>query len=109
LREVNPQVSSTPKTSSSKKPLDYSRFTNSPGLFVGGHVPSETGLDKREFSKFLQASPEIGDQDFWHKDSNRAAAYGSMKGFDDLYELLLESINQSRNQGSCPRKVVSLF
>jgi hypothetical protein len=31
---------------------------------------------------------KITDSSFWHKDSGRAAAYGSMKGFRDLAGLI---------------------
>jgi|SRR5580704_4180783 DGQHR domain-containing protein len=44
------------------------------------------------FVKFLKDSPELPDSHFWHKDADRAAAYGSMKGFQDLYELLRDSV-----------------
>ena len=44
------------------------------------------------FVKFLEGSPELPDSQFWHKDADRAAAYGSMKGFQDLYELLRDSV-----------------
>jgi DGQHR domain-containing protein len=47
---------------------------------------------KENFVKFLQDSPELTDEQFWHKAGGRAAAYGSMKGFEDLYDLLRESI-----------------
>ena len=47
---------------------------------------------KENFVKFLKDSREITDEQFWHKDEDRAAAYGSMKGFEDLYDLLRESI-----------------
>ncbi len=47
---------------------------------------------KENFVKFLQDSPEITDAQFWQKNADRAAAYGSMKGFQDLYELLRESV-----------------
>lgn len=53
-----------------------------------GHQP----WTRENFLKFLQDSPEITDVQFWHKDANRAAAYGSMKGFEDLYELLRDSV-----------------
>jgi DGQHR domain-containing protein len=53
-----------------------------------GHQP----WTKENFVKFLQDSPEITDAQFWHKDGDRAAAYGSMKGFEDLYELLRDSV-----------------
>lgn len=44
------------------------------------------------FVKFLQDSTEICQPQFWQKDEDRAAAYGSMKGFQDLYELLRDSV-----------------
>ncbi len=47
---------------------------------------------KENFVKFLKDSPELTDEQFWHKDGDRAAAYGSMKGFEDLYELLRDSV-----------------
>jgi DGQHR domain-containing protein len=53
-----------------------------------GHQP----WTKENFVKFLQDSSEITDEQFWHKDGDRAAAYGSMKGFEDLYELLRDSV-----------------
>jgi DGQHR domain-containing protein len=49
-------------------------------------------LDVDGFAGILEHSPEITDVGFWHKDTGRAAAYGSMKGFDDLYRLLADSI-----------------
>jgi DGQHR domain-containing protein len=48
------------------------------------------------FAKFVEDSPEITNPKFWHKREDRAAAYGSMKGFDELYKLLLLSV-QPRN------------
>lgn len=45
-------------------------------------------FDRETFVEFLSASPEIPDAGFWHRDSNRASVYGSMKGFQDLYEIL---------------------
>lgn len=44
------------------------------------------------FVKFLQDSTLLTDAGFWGKDADRASAYGSMKGFQDLYELLRDSI-----------------
>jgi DGQHR domain-containing protein len=57
-------------------------------VMFAGHQP----WTKENFVKFLQDSPEITDAQFWHKEGDRAAAYGSMKGFEDLYELLRDSI-----------------
>ncbi len=93
LKDVNPAVFANPQ--------DYV-IQKTPGLFslhkllqaylLGVMYQARLDWTKENFVKFLEASAEITDQDFWHKDSNRAAAYGSMKGFDDLYELLLESV-----------------
>lgn len=47
-------------------------------------------FDTATFAEFLQESPEIIDSDFWRKESNRASVFGSMKGFDDLYDILKE-------------------
>ena len=48
--------------------------------------------DQETFEEFLEVSPEIIDADFWHKSAGRAAAYGSMKGFRDLANLLNDSL-----------------
>ena len=45
------------------------------------------------FVKFLKDSPEIADPNFWNRGAGRASAYGSMKGFDELFGLLKESIS----------------
>lgn len=45
------------------------------------------------FIRILGQSPEITDPGFWHKNSGRASAYGSMKGFHDLYVLLRDSLD----------------
>jgi hypothetical protein len=58
-----------------------------PAMFKGHQA-----WTKENFVKFLQDSPEVTDTHFWQKDADRAAAYGSMKGFQDLYELLRESV-----------------
>jgi len=57
-------------------------------IMFKGHQP----WTKDNFVEFVGDSPEITDSQFWHTDGNRAAAYGSMKGFEDLYELLCDSI-----------------
>ncbi len=44
------------------------------------------------FVEFLNDSPELTDSGFWHKNAGRASAYGSMKGFEELYRLLRDSI-----------------
>lgn len=40
------------------------------------------------FVEFLKDNPELTDADFWASDSKRASVYGSMKGFDELYEII---------------------
>lgn len=47
---------------------------------------------KDNFVKFIQDSPELTDAHYWESAASGAAAYGSMKGFEDLYELLRDSI-----------------
>jgi len=58
-----------------------------PNIFVGRRT-----WDESTFEEFLQESPEITDPAFWEKDAQRAAAYGSMKGFRDLADLLVDSV-----------------
>jgi DGQHR domain-containing protein len=48
---------------------------------------------RANFRKLIEDSPELADADFWHKSSGRASSYGSMKGFQELYELLRNSID----------------
>jgi DGQHR domain-containing protein len=45
-------------------------------------------------TKFLEISPEITNPKFWDRKEDRAAAYGSMKGFEDLYKLLMLSVQR---------------
>jgi len=49
--------------------------------------------DQETFEEFLGVSPEITDYAFWDRTENRAAAYGSMKGFRDLADLLNDSLD----------------
>ncbi len=49
--------------------------------------------DQETFEEFLGVSPEITDAGFWDKTQNRAAAYGSMKGFSELADLLNHSLD----------------
>ena len=53
-----------------------------------GHRP----WDELTFQEFIESSPEMMDWGFWHKEAGRAAAYGSMKGFRELANLLIDSI-----------------
>ena len=93
LRIVNPQVFDNPQNYVIQKtPGLFSLHKLLQGYLLGVMYQARLDWTKDNFVKFLEASAEISDHDFWHKDSNRASAYGSMKGFDDLYELLLESV-----------------
>lgn len=92
LREVVPDAFVTPG--------DYV-IQKTPGLFslhrLLAHLlnvmfQGRQGWTKANFVKFLQESSEISQANFWQKDANRASVYGSMKGFQDLYELLLDSV-----------------
>lgn len=44
------------------------------------------------FVRFIQDSPELTNAQYWQADAQGAAIYGSMKGFEELYELLRDSI-----------------
>ena len=82
-------------------PPDYV-VQKTPGLFALHYLLKDRLLkdiyfgrrnwDEPTFLEFIGDSAEIADAAFWHKDSNRAAAYGSMKGFRDLADLLIDSI-----------------
>ena len=48
--------------------------------------------DEPTFQEFIQDSPEIGDPIFWRGDANRASGYGGMKGFRELANLLIDSV-----------------
>lgn len=47
-------------------------------------------FDKDTFVEFLIQSPEIVDPGFWSTEEQRASVFGSMKGFDQLYDILKE-------------------
>ena len=93
IRNVVPQAFEVPG--------DYV-IQKTPGLFSLHYLLKESLLptmwqgrrewDEATFQEFIQDSPEITDPDFWAKGANRAAAYGSMKGFRDLAELLKDSV-----------------
>lgn len=81
-----------------ENPSDYV-IQKTPGIFslhkLLRHLLSDMyggrrKFDTATFAEFLQESPEITDPDFWQKDANRASVYGSMKGFEDLYDILRE-------------------
>jgi DGQHR domain-containing protein len=93
LKHVNPEAFQNAQDHVLQKtPGLFSLHKLLQGYLLGVMYQARLDWTKDNFVRFLEASPEITDHDFWHKDSNRAAAYGSMKGFDDLYELLVESI-----------------
>lgn len=82
------------------EPANYV-IQKTPGLFslhklLEGYLLN-TMLDARltwtvqNFARLLQGTI-IEDSQYWHKSTNGAAAYGSMKGFAELYDLLLESL-----------------
>ena len=83
------------------EPAEYV-IQKTPGLFSLHYLLRDSLLgpiywgrrpwDEPTFQEFIEESPEISDPDFWHKGANRAAAYGSMKGFRELSELLTDSI-----------------
>jgi DGQHR domain-containing protein len=93
LRHVVPEAFDNPN--------DYV-IQKTPGLFslhklLSGYLLSvmfqgRQAWTKDNFVKFLEVSPEIPVAIFWHKNEPRAALYGSMKGFEDLYELLREGV-----------------
>ncbi len=47
---------------------------------------------KENFILFLKDSPEITEPMFWNAKEDRASKYGSMKGFRDLADLLIDSV-----------------
>jgi DGQHR domain-containing protein len=72
LREVNPQVFLNPQDFVIQKtPGLFSLHKLLQAYLLGVMYQARLDWTKENFLKFLQASPEIGDQDFWHKDSNR--------------------------------------
>jgi len=92
LKKVVPEAFATP---------DDHVIQKTPGLFslhkLLAHLlpvmfKGHQTWSKENFVKFLQDGVEITDAQFWQKDADRAAAYGSMKGFQDLYELMRDSI-----------------
>ncbi len=53
--------------------------------------------DEPTFQEFIQDSPEICDAEFWRGSANRASGYGGMKGFRELANLLIDSIETNRH------------
>jgi DGQHR domain-containing protein len=93
LSEVNPEAFS--------EPHEYV-IQKTPGLFalhllLQEHLLPVTYRARRSWSKetfvdMLKESPEITDPRFWHVGEGRASAYGSMKGFSELADLLIQSV-----------------
>ena len=83
------------------EPTEYV-IQKTPGLFSLHYLLRDSLLtniykglrpwDEPTFQEFIKDSPEISDPNFWHKNSGRASAYGSMKGFRELADLLIESV-----------------
>jgi DGQHR domain-containing protein len=83
-------------------PDDYV-IQKTPGLFalhlvlgkqlLGRMYQGRRDFDQKTFEEFLGVSPEITDSDFWDKTKGRASSYGSMKGFTELSNFLMESLN----------------
>ena len=48
--------------------------------------------DEPTFQEFIQDSPEICDSNFWRGSANLASGYGGMKGFRELANLLIDSV-----------------
>lgn len=80
-------------------PSDYV-IQKTPGVFslhkllrhlLGDLYRGRRKFDVETFMEFLSESPEIAEADFWHKDAGRASVYGSMKGFNELYEQLADA------------------
>ncbi len=82
-------------------PEDYV-IQKTPGLFSLHYLLKDDLLhriywgrrdwDEATFREFIADSPEISNADYWHKSNGGAAAYGSMKGFRDLADLLIDSV-----------------
>lgn len=95
IRSVLPEAFSVP--------ADYV-IQKTPGLFSLHYLLRDNLLgriyqglrpwDETTFLEFIQDSPELTDAGYWHKDANRAAAYGSMKGFRELADLLIVSVTR---------------
>ena len=54
------------------------------------------GFEVQDFESFLVDNPEVTDPDFWKSDSGRASAFGSMKGFEELFQLISEPYRDRR-------------
>jgi len=94
LKSVVPEAFSVPD--------DYV-IQKTPGLFALHWVLRDRLLpriyhgrrdwDQATFEEFLGVSPEIADPEYWDKTKDRAAAYGSRKGFRELADFLNESLD----------------
>lgn len=82
-----------------ENPSEYV-IQKTPGIFslhlllrhlLGNMYRGRRKFNKETFVEFLQESPEIKNADYWAKEMTKgpsASVYGSMKGFQDLYEIL---------------------
>jgi DGQHR domain-containing protein len=94
LMEVVPDAFADPKVHVIQKtPGLFSLHKLLDATLIPQMIRTGEGITRGNFAGRLSASPEITDADFWHKDSERASAYGSMKGFQALFELLRDSLD----------------
>ncbi|MBM10658.1 MAG: hypothetical protein CL759_01065 [Chloroflexi bacterium] len=73
--------------------LERSIIDSSPEVLLPEVCQGRREWDQETFEEFLGVSPEITDAGFWDKTQNRAAAYGSMKGFRELADELNKSLD----------------
>ena len=84
-----------------EEPAEYV-IQKTPGLFslhyllrdvlLGDIYRGRRNWDEATFQEFIEISPEITDSDYWHRTRGAAAAYGSMKGFRELADVLKDSV-----------------
>ena len=82
-------------------PAEYV-IQKTPGLFslhyllrevlLGDIYRGRRNWDEETFQEFIEISPEITDSAYWHRTRGGAAAYGSMKGFRELADVLKDSV-----------------
>ncbi len=61
---------------------------------LGDMYRGRRSFDRETFAEFLSESPEVTDPGFWSRSEQRASVFGSMKGFQDLYDILKEPYAQ---------------
>lgn len=79
-----------------EEPMDFV-IQKTPGVFslhlllrrlLGDMYRGRRSFDRETFREFVQDHPEITSPDFWRRQGGRASDFGSMKGFQDLFEIL---------------------